>query len=151
MAVASRAGLTVEPVNLPAHLMLRPVVARPRARGGRSGERGERGGGGRGQADDPGSEGEEGGGGGRGEGERGGERGEGERDEGDEGGGGGLLIDAFHGGELLWLADAEARLSGITGMQARAPGLGAPAPRGPPGRVGPPPRRPRSRARPNRL
>ncbi|GBF98558.1 hypothetical protein Rsub_11888 [Raphidocelis subcapitata] len=80
MAVAARVGLRMEPVNLPAHLMLRPVVAPgPRRGAGR----------------DAAPEGE----------------GEGDGDS------PGLLVDAFNGGELCWLADAEERLSAITGMQ----------------------------------
>jgi hypothetical protein len=107
MAVAARVGLRMEPVNLPAHLMLRPVVGR---RGGASPQ--------------------DGGGSGSSSGQRGPEEGQGpqgnvqeEDKEGGEGGedgdsgAPGLLVDAFHGGELCWLADAEERLSSITGMQ----------------------------------
>jgi hypothetical protein len=112
MAVAARVGLCMEPVNLPAHLMLRPVVT-PR----------------RGAAAEPPppppappaqappappASGARGAGGGQGVAAAGVVGEEGEEDDPERPG---LLVDAFHGGELCWLADAEERLSSITGMQ----------------------------------
>ncbi|KAI8470791.1 MAG: Transglutaminase-like superfamily-domain-containing protein [Monoraphidium minutum] len=98
MAVAAAVGLIMQPVNLPAHLMLRPVVRR---RGGGGGGAGGAGGAAAGPA----------------AAEEGEEEGDGEGDGDGEEEAPGLLVDAFHGGELCWLADAEERLSAITGMK----------------------------------
>lgn len=102
MAVAARLGLAMQPLNLPAHLMLRPVVAR-RARGG----------GGQGQEQQQRGEQQQ-----EREAEQAAEEEEAEEGE-EEGAGGGpsLLVDAYNGGELCFLEDAQERLSGITGMQ----------------------------------
>lgn len=117
MAVAFRVGLEMQPVNLPAHLMLRPVVA-PHRRAAAAPPAAD-------QAND-GSDGESGGASGSGGGGEaaapaatplGPEAGSGGDEEGDESDAPGILVDAFHGGELCWLQDAEERLSAITGMQ----------------------------------
>jgi regulator of sirC expression with transglutaminase-like and TPR domain len=104
MAVAARVGLRMEPLNLPAHLMLRPVVA---PQGGSSASA---------LSDDdrppPASQQQQ-------------QQQQQQDDdtdaaaEGAEGAAdpGGLLVDAFNGGELCWLADAESRLSSIMGAQ----------------------------------
>lgn len=104
MAVAARVGLTMEPVNLPAHLMLRPVVTR-RGAGDTSGDTG-------GTSDTPSGGAAAGAGGGR--------AAAAEEEEDEEEESLGLFVDAFHGGELRWLNDAEAQLSSITGYQVCA-------------------------------
>lgn len=175
MAVASRIGLKMEPVNLPAHLMLRPLVERqpvsyaddgaapskdglpgvsqpggsrvhPEVEEAEAGSLG---------SDDANSSTSTGGSdssssslsasggpssssGGQEQQSRSGKQQPGEgltpsAAGGASGAGGeqaeeeedapGLLVDAFHGGELCWLQDAEERLSNITGMQVGGVGL----------------------------
>ena len=91
MAVAARLGLRVEPLNLPAHLMLRPAGVVGAA------------------ADDTAGDGDD-------EDEDEEDRVAAPADD-DEEEAETLLIDAYNGGELLWLADAQERLSAIAGAR----------------------------------
>jgi hypothetical protein len=117
MAVAARVGLCMEPVNLPAHLMLRPVVTPRRGASSDAAGPAPPAGGATAPAPPVGMAGAGARGGGQGVAAAGVVGEEGEDDDPERPG---LLVDAFHGGELCWLADAEERLSSITGMQVRA-------------------------------
>jgi hypothetical protein len=108
MAVAAAVGLRMEPVNLPAHLMLRPAAPAAAPAG-----------------PSPGSQPAAAAGAGSAARAPAGAAGEEEEEEDGEEGGFGVLVDAFHSGEVCWLQDAEERLSGITGMQARGAACGA--------------------------